>query len=145
MENFSERLFELMQRQRFNKSSLGKAVGVTHSTVARWLAGSIPAIDTLQLLAKTLGVSAQFLISGEERSDSVLQEEATPYRVTPSAPPPDPASYQDLLAKLIPALAPPELMETIETLNSKKPPGWETLSSQAIALLKQKLNPAPTP
>lgn len=53
-----------MENQRFNRSSLGKALNVTHSTVARWLAGSVPGGESLQSLAQLLCVDAQWLLYG---------------------------------------------------------------------------------
>ncbi|MEO7098416.1 MAG: helix-turn-helix domain-containing protein [Luteolibacter sp.] len=140
MVTFPERLAYLMQQQRFNNSTLGRALGVTHSTVARWLAGSTPGGETLQLLAMELGVSAQYLISGgdlpESQSSSVREDPAV-YGSKPAQQPD--AAMGEMLALLIPKLGAAALLDTIEALNEKKPPGWEALASQAIALLKEKI------
>ncbi len=77
MSTFPEKLAELMKAKRYNKSTLGKALNVTHSTVSRWLAGSIPNEETANSLARILGVSAQWLISGD--GPNTVNDDTSPY------------------------------------------------------------------
>jgi transcriptional regulator with XRE-family HTH domain len=80
MSTFSERLAKSMESHRFNKSSLSRELGVTHSTVARWLAGSVPSGDTLPALARILNVSVRWLMQGDDlpgSKDSSILDEST--------------------------------------------------------------------
>ena len=78
-----------MESAKENKLSLSKKIGVSHSTVGRWLQGSEPKADQIPLLAKALAVNAQWLLTGQ------AQEKATesPWMVRES-----PEQIEDLLS-----------------------------------------------
>jgi transcriptional regulator with XRE-family HTH domain len=63
--NFRERLQFAMDSAHENKLSLSKLLGVSHSTIGRWLKGSEPEAKKIAPLAAALGVNAQWLLTGD--------------------------------------------------------------------------------
>ncbi|WP_049784655.1 helix-turn-helix domain-containing protein [Sediminispirochaeta smaragdinae] len=68
---FTERLKLLMVSHGFTAKELGKKTGINYRTIEIWMSAkaSIPRSDRAVLLAKALGVSVEYLISGEESKD----------------------------------------------------------------------------
>ncbi|MDP3851981.1 MAG: helix-turn-helix domain-containing protein [Luteolibacter sp.] len=82
MQNFSYRLEEAIQRSGKPKGELATHCGVALSTVSRWLAGSVPKAETLEIIAGFLGVSAKWLVFGGDdlASGAIVREDPAIYR-----------------------------------------------------------------
>ncbi len=66
MKIFCERLKDLREEHNLSSSQLGKALGVSASTVDRWEKGlRVPIIDNLYNIALYFKVSADYLIGLE--------------------------------------------------------------------------------
>jgi len=128
----------------FNPTTLAKIIGVSHTTVNRWLDDGEPKVSDLSKLAAVLNESVQWLATGERtippkaEESCVVRDEPRLYS-SPSPRPENDPFYANLLASIMPNLAASELMELAETLHRDKPSGWEPLASQAVTLLRQKL------
>jgi transcriptional regulator with XRE-family HTH domain len=64
MQSFSDRLREQMARRNLNQQRLAQLIGVTQGSVSRWLKGSQPHHRHIEVLAKHLGVTFKWLLSG---------------------------------------------------------------------------------
>lgn len=123
MSTFPERLAQKMGEMRFNNSTLGRALGVTHTTVARWLGGSMPAGDMFQKLADHLCVSAQWLMGSDDAQENVLREESPPYRAGP-----------DYLAEIVKLSHTADLADLLDTMESlSKTAGVTSPAAAAVA------------
>lgn len=71
MENFGTRLRHKREKAGLTRNALAKKVGVTYNAIHYWEAkGQIPKTDSVQKIAKVLGVSSDYLLNGgEEFSD----------------------------------------------------------------------------
>lgn len=65
MQNFSDRLAEAIFLSGKSKGALATSTGVALSTVSRWLGGTTPKAETLEKIAKFLGVDAKWLLTGD--------------------------------------------------------------------------------
>lgn len=75
---FSERLEKAMDDKGWTNYKLSKETGVAQSTIGRWLKGkSEPQTAQVLLIAENLGVTKEYLLSGE--SISVVSETASKY------------------------------------------------------------------
>lgn len=66
-----ERIVHYRKRQGLSQEQLSQRLGVSRQSVSKWERDeSLPEADKLPLLAKTLGVSLDTLLSGEEEAPS---------------------------------------------------------------------------
>lgn len=64
-QGYTERLNEVMRQQGITQSELARRIGSSHTAVNSWANGdNVTDITTLARIAKTLGVSADFLLFG---------------------------------------------------------------------------------
>lgn len=69
METFKERLLELMNFHGITGKDLGLECGVSRGAVNRWTTrDQMPAADTAVKIAKRLGTTVEYLITGEDAS-----------------------------------------------------------------------------
>lgn len=69
MTKFSGRLTHLRERRNWSKTTVARHLGIGLSTYANWEYGvSEPDMQTVEKLAALFGVSADYLISGVDRS-----------------------------------------------------------------------------
>jgi transcriptional regulator with XRE-family HTH domain len=90
VQNFSNRLAQAITASGKPKGALAAHAGVALSTVSRWMAGTVPKAETLDLIASFLGVDAKWLLTGHEAADPV----------TPTPPPHPSASSSAASAPL---------------------------------------------
>lgn len=64
LNSFSERLNSAFSKSNYSKSSLGRAISVTHTTISRYLKGDPPPQDLLEPLADRLNVDIHWLLTG---------------------------------------------------------------------------------
>ncbi len=65
---FSERLKKLREDKAFTLQMLGKELGVSGVAIGRWERGArVPTIETLVMLAKYFGVSADYLVGLDDK------------------------------------------------------------------------------
>lgn len=69
-----------MKQRAATQVALAEAARVSQTAVSRWLNGSIPAGDTLQLIAQFFGVTMEALLGGGGPSDQRVREEAVVYK-----------------------------------------------------------------
>jgi transcriptional regulator with XRE-family HTH domain len=63
---FSARLFDLMRKAGYSRKELAETIGVTRQSVTNWLGGTWPSGEHVVPLARALGVSADYLLAGED-------------------------------------------------------------------------------
>src|ERR1700751_2842761 len=74
MPQFSENLKRLMKEHSVSTRALTLALGIPSSTISEWTAGREPKLgDPVLKLAKFFGVSLEFLITGKEPEQEVIQ------------------------------------------------------------------------
>lgn len=71
---FSARLREIMKSRGTTQVELAAAVGVTQAAVSKWLNGAIPKGDQLLALARSFGVTMDWLLTGEEPKTPVFAQ-----------------------------------------------------------------------
>lgn len=88
MQNFSERLRTAIAQSATPKGVLAQRAGVAHSTVSRWLSGSVPSYDMAVRIGTILGVDAKWLLTGESAdakdARDFVKEEAPAYYYAPA-------------------------------------------------------------
>ena len=63
----SERIFEIMKKQKMSQRELSRRTGITISTISDWnTKKSNPASDKLLIISEALGVSVEELLTGSE-------------------------------------------------------------------------------
>ena len=68
---FSDNLQNAMDQNNLHQAGLASKVGVTQASVSKWLNGSIPRGDQLHLVSSALGVSMEWLLTGESGTEKV--------------------------------------------------------------------------
>lgn len=91
-----------MEKDGRTKTAISQSIGAQPSALSRWLSGVIPDSENLTKLASCLGVSVQWLLTDEERSNDLIREEVAPYHFTPrggsgTGPNPQPSSADEWL------------------------------------------------
>lgn len=67
MESFIERLYRLTRQNGITMGKVAEAAGISQNGISNWKKrGSMPPADTAIALAKTLNVSVEYLINGED-------------------------------------------------------------------------------
>ena len=72
-----EQLNEILKQRDISVSSLARKTGVPKANIQSWLTGSTPNIEQLDKVAKSLGVSLEFLAfarSEEEKAEALLEK-----------------------------------------------------------------------
>jgi transcriptional regulator with XRE-family HTH domain len=65
----SQRIFEVLGKQGLSKADLAKGAGINPRTVGDWqLKGTNPSSDKIASICDFLGVSVEWLLTGEERT-----------------------------------------------------------------------------
>ncbi|MDE5898558.1 MAG: helix-turn-helix domain-containing protein [Treponemataceae bacterium] len=68
MDAFSERVRELMKKNRYSQKQLCELCGVTEAAFSRYMAGvRLPKADTLANLANALGTTSDYLLGRDSR------------------------------------------------------------------------------
>lgn len=76
MEYFIDRLEKVLKDKGISKTELAEKNGIRRPTISDWKKnGAVPSGDVCLKIAKYLGVSAEWLISGEETKDYIPAEE----------------------------------------------------------------------
>ena len=71
-ETFSERLYRLRTERLMSQRALAERVGIEHRMIGRFERGdNKPRIDTAVGLARVLGVTADYLLSGRDPDDAL--------------------------------------------------------------------------
>ena len=69
MELFAERLERLIKERKLTQIAVADAVGIRRPTISDWKKnGNYPTADVALKIAKLLGVSVEYLVSGDESS-----------------------------------------------------------------------------
>lgn len=69
MSDFTARIDTRLSNINKKRSDLTKACDLPESAVRRWVGGSVPAADTAVKIARFLGVSVEYLITGEDSAN----------------------------------------------------------------------------
>ncbi len=81
--NLSQRITESRKQHGMSQEGLAQVLGVSRQAVSKWETGDAePEIGNLQLLGQTLGVSVNWLLSGEGDSElpGLVDAQAAPHR-----------------------------------------------------------------
>ena len=72
----SERIFELMKAKKITQAELAEALGITQPSVGNWKTrGTTPPMEYLPTICEVLGVSWEYLVTGEETEQHFTSEE----------------------------------------------------------------------
>lgn len=72
----SERIFSIMKTKRITQAELAEALGITQPSVGNWKTrGTTPPMEYLPKICEVLGVSWEYLITGEENKNYISPEE----------------------------------------------------------------------
>ena len=72
--SISERIFDLLQKQKKSQGALSTALGIRQATVSSWKTkGTTPAADLLEKIAEFFGVSVDYLVTGKEYAPAPSQ------------------------------------------------------------------------
>lgn len=72
--SISERIFDLLQKQKKSQGALSTALGIRQATVSSWKTkGTTPAADLLEKIAEFFDVSVDYLVTGKEYAPSPSQ------------------------------------------------------------------------
>ncbi|MDO5125369.1 MAG: S24 family peptidase [Ruminococcus sp.] len=67
----SQRIFHILKEKRLTQKDFSLSSGISESTISDWKKkGTNPAADKLSVIADSIGVSLEFLITGKEKSSS---------------------------------------------------------------------------
>lgn len=97
------RIFELVDRQFKEQRDFAKAIGLPSNVVSNWRCGRSGSYNkNLPVIASTLGVSVEYLLTGEE------QKNALPVQTD-----------EESVARQIDSMTPQQLMEVIERASAR--------------------------
>lgn len=72
--SISERIFDLLKKQKKSQGALSIALGIRQATVSSWKTkGTTPAADLLEKIAEFFNVSVDYLVTGKEYTPSPSQ------------------------------------------------------------------------
>ena len=72
--SISERIFDLLQKQKKSQGALSTALGIRQATVSSWKTkGTTPAADLLEKIAEFFDVSVDYLVTGKEYAPAPSQ------------------------------------------------------------------------
>ena len=75
----NEKIFQCRKRSGFSQEELAERVGVSRQAVSKWELGTaLPELDKLKLLAKTFGVSTDWLLDDEQDMSQEPRQETRP-------------------------------------------------------------------
>lgn len=66
MSEISSRIDNLLTDKKLKRIDLVRGTGIGESTIRAWIKGSVPSADAVVKVAKYLGVSVEWLITGKE-------------------------------------------------------------------------------
>lgn len=68
--NLSQKIYECRKKANLSQEALAEKIGVSRQAVSKWETGeAVPEVGKLVLLAKTFGVSTDYLLSQEEQKE----------------------------------------------------------------------------
>ena len=71
----NEKIFQCRKRSGLSQEELADRVGVSRQAVSKWELGTaLPELDKLKLLAKTFGVSTDWLLDDEQEIPQVQRQ-----------------------------------------------------------------------
>ena len=74
--DINERLFSTMKQRKITQEQLANALNTTQSVIAGWKnRGTVPSIEYLPTICEVLGVSWEYLVTGEETEQHFTTEE----------------------------------------------------------------------
>lgn len=72
----TERLFAQMKEKKITQAELANAIGIAQPTIGHWKTrGTTPPMEYLPTICKVLGVSWEYLVTGEETEQHLTSEE----------------------------------------------------------------------
>jgi len=71
-----ERILEAAKQKKLSQGELSKMLGISQASVSAWKTGSVPSSDKIVPLAEILGVSIEYLLTGEPQKQTLEQPEA---------------------------------------------------------------------
>lgn len=79
---FWTKYIELCEKNNIKPRALASKLGAAPATVTRWKNGSVPNRDMLENIAKSLGVTVDFLLNDEEYSINMTEKRSTFKKLT---------------------------------------------------------------
>jgi transcriptional regulator with XRE-family HTH domain len=104
VQNFAQRLGVAISSSGKSKGALAADAGVALSTVSRWCSGVVPKAETLDQIARFLGVDAKWLLTGEGASSAPLGDLGGSAVPSP-APAADPSEVLERIAAALERIA----------------------------------------
>jgi len=106
---FWEVFKELCDKSGKRPNPVGKEIGVSSATIAKWKAGSVPNGETLVMIADYFGCSTDYLLGRVDEPTAVVGEENNPVQPAASTPAP--------ISELRPDGVTVEFLKAFETLD----------------------------
>ena len=74
--DINKRLFSTMKQKKITQEEIAKALNTSQSVVAGWKnRGTVPSMEYLPTMCEVLGVSWEYLVTGEETEQHFTSEE----------------------------------------------------------------------
>ena len=74
--DINKRLFSTMKQKKITQEEIAKALNTSQSVVAGWKnRGTVPSMEYLPTICEVLGVSWEYLVTGEETEQHFTSEE----------------------------------------------------------------------
>lgn len=74
--NLTEHLFLTMKEKKITQDKLAKALNITQSTIATWKQrGTMPPTEFIPKICEILGVSYEYILTGQENKAAYTREE----------------------------------------------------------------------
>lgn len=71
-----ERIDSLLKKRKETRVQVAKAIGINPQNISAWsIRGTVPAVDIAVAIARYLGVTAEWLVTGEESETITLSQE----------------------------------------------------------------------
>lgn len=74
--DINERMFNTMKKRKITQEQLANALNTSQSVIAGWKnRGTVPSMEYLPAICEVLGVSWEYLVTGEETKNHFTSEE----------------------------------------------------------------------
>ena len=74
--DISQRIYSTLQKKGYKAADLARHIGTSSGNVSDWKSKNVnPAADKIALISEFLGVSVDFILTGEEKSSPSLRDD----------------------------------------------------------------------
>lgn len=69
MSEISSRIDNLLTQKQLTRAELARAIDIPVTTIKSWIRGSVPSAEAAYKISQYLGVTVEWLVTGEEKND----------------------------------------------------------------------------